>query len=122
LIVVDISRCNPIANSAGLQPRIKLRQDKFVRCSPRRWIYDVTQNVEFFDQPQNQGNMVRNTIDYLRLLDKAKYQVRALLVGFSMKIILQGTRISAPKGAFMMVDHEFPDLAIHKLALEIYPV
>lgn len=122
LIVVDTSGCNPFANSTGLPPRVKLRQDKFVSYSPRRWIYDTTQDPEFFTLPENQGNIVRYAIDYFRMLDKSTYYVRGILVGFAMRIVSQDDRISAPKGAFMVIDHQFPHLAIQELAPAIYLV
>lgn len=122
VIVVDVSSCNVHANALGLPPYLKLRVDAITRTSSNSYIYDVTRDPEFYGQIANQGNIVDYAIRYFQKIDKSKYRVRALLVGTTMKIVRQEGTISSPKGAFMIVDAGYPQLAIQELAPAIYLV
>jgi hypothetical protein len=122
VIAVDVSGCDVTANSTGLPPFMKLRPQAIREQREDFRVYDVTQDPNFFAQLENTGNIVECAIRYFQRLDKSKYFVRGLLVGFALKLIKQGDRLSSPKGAFMVLDHRYANLAIPELAPSMYLV
>ena len=70
------------------------------------WIYDLSRDPEFFDQPENTGNLVEYASRYFhQMAGLERYRVRALLIGISMGVrtIKKGV-LGSPKGAVMIVD------------------
>jgi hypothetical protein len=127
IIALDISQCNYEDNAAGLLPYLKLDCKAFLKYEDGRYpryVYDITEDKDFFNRPQNQGNVISYAIDYFRQIDKVKYQVRGLLVGISMRYddSGKGVKVVAPKGAFMIIDKTCPELAISEIAPAIYLV
>ena len=122
VIVIDVSSCDVDVNASGLPPYLRLRRDAIVRKGPNSYVYDLTRDTSFYSRIQNSGNIVDYAIKYFQQIDKSKYRVRAILVGISMKFIRQEGAISSPKGAFMIVDVNYPELAIQELAPAIYLV
>jgi hypothetical protein len=123
LIVVDISNCDVDSNETGLLPHIKLRADLCKRTSSG-WTYDLSGDPEFFEHPENTGNLVEYAIRYFhQMAEYNRYSVGALLIGISMGVrtINEGI-LGAPKGAIMIVDSRYPQLALPELAPQIYLV
>jgi hypothetical protein len=123
LIVVDISNCDIDSNETGLLPRVKLRADV---CKPSisGWIYELSRDPDFFEYPENTGNVVEYAIRFFQqMAEYNRYCVRALLIGVSMgvKTIEEGV-LGSPKGAVMVVDSRYPQLALPELAPQIYLV
>ena len=123
LIVVDISNCDVDSNETGLPPHIKLRVDV---CKPSitGWTYELSRDPDFFGHPENTGNVVEYAIRFFQqMAEYNRYCVRALLIGISMgvKTINEGV-LGSPKGAVMIVDSRYPQLALPELASQIYLV
>ena len=124
LIVVDISNCDVNSNETGLPPHLKLRSDALVIQNEQGRIYDISRDPEFFDQPENTGNVVEFAVRYFHQMAAVnRYHVRALLVGISMGIrTVEKGVLGAPKGSVMVVDSRYPQLALQELSRQIYLV
>ena len=87
-------------------------------------IYDISRDPEFFDQPENTGNVVEFAVRYFHQMAAVnRYHVRALLVGISMGIrTVEKGVLGAPKGSVMVVDSRYPQLALQELSRQIYLV
>jgi hypothetical protein len=123
LIVVDISNCDADSNETGESPHVKLLSDALKRTRSG-WIYDLSLDPQFFEHRENTGNIVEYAIRYFhQMADYNRYCVRALLIGVSMAVRTTGPGVlGAPKGAMMIVDSLYPQLALPELASQIYLV
>jgi hypothetical protein len=121
LIVVDISNCDVDSNETGLLAHVKLRLDALTANEYGR-IYEVSKDPEFFDQKENTGNLIEYAIRYFhQMAEYKKYHVRALLIGISMGVkAVQKGSLGSPKGAVLIVDSRYPQLALQELAKQIY--
>jgi len=122
LVVVDVSNCDVTSNATGLPPHLKLRSDAFVVWNEMGRIYDIARDPEFFDVPENTGNVVELAVRYFHEMSATdRYHVRALLVGISMgvKTVEKGV-LGAPKGSVLVVDSRYPQLALQELSSQIY--
>lgn len=122
LIVLDVSNCDVTSNTTGLPPRTKLCSDAFVVRNELGRIYDIGRDAEFFDAPENTGNVVDLAVRYFHEMSATdRYHVRALLVGISMgvKTVEKGI-LGAPKGSVLVVDSRYPQLALQELSSQIY--
>ncbi len=124
LIVVDISNCDVNSNETGLPPRLKLLAGALVFQNELGRIYDISRDPEFFDQPENTGNVVEFAVRYFHEMAAInRYHVRALLVGISMGVgTFEKGVLGAPKGALMVVDSRCPQLALQELSRQIFLV
>ncbi len=124
LIVVDISNCDVHSNETGLPPHLKLRSDAILVQNELARIYDIPADPEFFDQPENTGNVVEFAVRYFHEMAAInRYHVRALLVGISMGVrTFEKGILGAPKGSVMVVDSRYPQLALQELSRQIYLV
>jgi hypothetical protein len=123
LIVVDVSNCDVDSNETGLPAQMKLRLDALTVTEYGR-IYDLSSDPEFFDQKENTGNLIEYAIRYFhQMAEYKKYRVRALLIGISMGVrTAEKGALGSPKGAIMIVDSRYPQLALQELATQIYLV
>lgn len=124
LIVVDISNCDVNSNETGLPPHLKLRSDALVVQNELGRIYDISCDPEFFDQPENTGNVVEFAVRYFHMMASVnRYHVRALLVGISMGVrTFEKGVLGAPKGSLMVVDSRYPQLPLQELSRQVYLV
>jgi hypothetical protein len=124
LIVVDISNCEVNSNETGLPPHLRLSSDAIVSQNEQGRIYDISRDPEFFDQPENTGNVVEFAVRYFhQMAEVNRYHVRALLVGISMGVrTVEKGVLGAPKGSVMVVDSRYPHLALQELSRQIYLV
>jgi hypothetical protein len=123
LIAVDVSRCDVNANSTYLPPFVKLRPDALVTQNAQGFVYDLRKDPDFFAQLENSGNLVEYAIRYFHAMaEKNLYQVRAILIGMALKIVIDGDKVIAPKGSVLIVDSRYPELALQDLSRGIYLV
>ena len=123
LIVVDVSNCDVDSNESGLPAQMKLRADALTRTNSGL-IYDLSRDPEFFEQQENTGNVVEYAIRFFhQMAEYKRYRVRALLIGISMGLrTTENGTLGSPKGAIMIVDSRYPQLALPELAKQIYLV
>jgi hypothetical protein len=123
LIVVDLSNCDVEANEKGLPPYLKLLPNALTVNKLGR-IYDLSRDPEFFNQPENTGNLVELAIRYFhQMVELNRYSVRALLIGTSMGVrTVEKGVLGSPKGAILVVDSRYPQLTLQELATQIYLV
>jgi hypothetical protein len=121
LIVVDLSNCDVEANEKGLPPYLKLLSNALSVNKLGR-IYDLSRDPDFFNQPENTGNLVELAVRYFhRMVGLNRYCVRALLIGTSMGVrTVEKGVLGSPKGAILVVDSRYPQLALQELATQIY--
>lgn len=123
LIVVDLSNCDVTSNESGEPPHV--RHLSTARKQTRSgWIYDLSLDPQFFEHRENTGNVVEYAIRYFhQMANYQRYCVRGLLIGVSMAVNTTSPGVlSAPKGAMMIVDSLYPELALPELASQIYLV
>jgi hypothetical protein len=122
MIVVDLSGCNVNARDDELPAVAELRQDAIVVQNDKGFVYDTTKDPAFFYRPLNANNVLRKAIDYFQQVDKSTYKVRAILLAHSLKLVRVQGGLAAPRRSVLIVDHNYPDLAIQELARAIYLV
>lgn len=123
LIVVDVSNSDVNANSTGLESQMKLHPGAFVHRNDQGFVYDISRDPEFFAQLHNTGNVVELSVRFFHMMaETGRYAVRALLVGISMGIGQTAGTFNAKRGAIMVVDSRYPQLALQELARGIYLV
>jgi hypothetical protein len=124
LIVLDISNCDVNASDTGLPPHLKLLPGALVANNKLGRIYDISRDPDFFEQPENLGNVVEYAVRYFHTMAaQDRYHVRALLVGVSMGVrTVEKGILGAPKGSLMVVDSRYPQLALQQLSRQIYLV
>lgn len=122
MIVVDLSGCNVNTRDDELPAVAELRQEAIVVRNDKGFVYDTTRDPAFFYRPQNASNVLRRAIDYFQQVDKSTYKVRALLVAQSLRLVRVQGGLAAPKQSVLIVDHNYPDLAIQELARAVYLV
>ncbi len=122
MIVLDISNCDVNSNDTGLPTHLKLRSDAIVVQNELGRIYDISRDPEFFDLPENTGNVVEYAVRYFHdMVATNRYCVRAVLVGISMGVkTFEKGILGAPKGSVMVVDSRYPQLALQELSSQIY--
>lgn len=123
LIVVDVSNSDVSANSTGLSPVMKLDPGAFVVRNARGFVYDISKDPAFFTQPENVGNIIDWSVRFFHMMaEPGRYFVRALLVAISMSVHETAGIFDARKGAVILVDSRYPQLAVQELAPAIYLV
>ena len=105
-----------------MQAVAELRNEAVVVQNDNGFVYDTTRDPAFFFRPLNAGNVLRRAIDYFQQVDKSTYKVRALLVAQSLKLVRVQGHLAATRRSVLIVDHNYPELAIQELARAVYLV